>query len=194
MASSSSIVPSSPGSHLDTVSLVGVGEPAEDIRDLINDVELLLENNEELEKKMMLLAKRRNENSKKIVDLMKKVKEISQANVVEVMADTEAFVDSPAVQEFEENLVSLNEEEKFLVQRIQESTRNLLDHEKLLLDLEKQGGRDENWKDQFDNVQKFRILHKKYKDSKEIRNLQNSFFRCKYNFLTERFQVCTYLL
>merc|ERR1719154_639462 len=120
---------------------------------------------------MKSLRKKRNENSMKIVDLVKQVKELSEVTAVELMDEMEAFDESSAaaVTTNEENLAVLKEEQHFLVLKIKESTRNLMDHEKLLLDLEKQRGRDDQWKDQFKNVQKFRVVHMKYKDAKEAR-------------------------
>merc|ERR1719186_774621 len=76
--------------------------------------------------------------------------------------------------EDEENLVAdnydgLKEEENILVQKIAESTNNLRDHKNLLKDLERGAGHDENWKEQFEKVQKYQALHQKYKISKELR-------------------------
>eukprot|EP00092_Neocalanus_flemingeri_P037501 GFUD01040835.1.p1 GENE.GFUD01040835.1~~GFUD01040835.1.p1 ORF type:complete len:293 (+),score=96.22 GFUD01040835.1:142-1020(+) len=69
----------------------------------------------------------------------------------------------------EENLTSLKDEEIILVQNVKESTRNLMDHEKLLQDLEVEGGQNQNWHEQFENVMNYRAVHKKYKESKEMR-------------------------
>jgi len=162
----------SPPTAPHSVILTPAGDcSTQDVVVVIENVEKLLEENEDLEKKMESLRKKRNENSMKIVDLVKQVKELSEVTAVELMDEMEAFNESSAaaVTTNEEDLAGLMEEQHFLVLKIKESTRNLMDHEKLLLDLEKQRGRDDQWKDQFKNVQKFRVVHMKYKDAKEAR-------------------------
>eukprot|EP00092_Neocalanus_flemingeri_P061079 GFUD01073358.1.p1 GENE.GFUD01073358.1~~GFUD01073358.1.p1 ORF type:complete len:167 (+),score=60.83 GFUD01073358.1:68-502(+) len=130
----------------------------------IEDIEDMFEKNESLDKKADLLMIKKNENSKKISGLVGKVKRMGD-DYVEVMDDQEDGDEGPE----EENLTSLREEEIVLVQSIEKSTRNLMDHEKLLWDLEVDGGQDPNWLNQFENVLKYREMHKKYKESKEMR-------------------------
>jgi len=163
---------SAPTPALHPVTLTPAGDSVNDegMVVVIENVEMLLEENEVLEMKMKSLRKKRNENSKKIVDLVKQIKELSELTAAESMDEMEAFDDSSAaVTTIEENLAALVEEQRFLVLKIKESTSNLMDHEKLLLDLEKQRGRDDQWKEQFKSVQKFRVVHMKYKDAKEAR-------------------------
>merc|ERR1719154_1083276 len=78
---------------------------------------------------MKSLRKKRNENSMKIVDLVKQVKELSEVTAVELMDEMEPFDESTAaaVTTIEEDLAGLMEEQHFLVLKIKESTRNLMD-------------------------------------------------------------------
>eukprot|EP00092_Neocalanus_flemingeri_P017135 GFUD01018532.1.p1 GENE.GFUD01018532.1~~GFUD01018532.1.p1 ORF type:complete len:169 (+),score=53.33 GFUD01018532.1:57-563(+) len=135
-----------------------------DVLGVMKDIEVLLEENEGLDKKIDLVMLKKKENFKKISGLVVKVKRMGD-DYVEVMDDQEDGDEGPE----EENLTSLREEENFLVQSIEESTRNLMDHEKLLQDLEVDGVQDPNWRNQFENVLKYREMHKKYKEAKEMR-------------------------
>ena len=67
------------------------------------------------------------------------------------------------------DVAALKREEKTLLEKIEESTKNLGDHKKLLENIEKENGRDGHWQAQSTNVQKYSILHLKYKESKERR-------------------------
>eukprot|EP00092_Neocalanus_flemingeri_P002854 GFUD01003052.1.p1 GENE.GFUD01003052.1~~GFUD01003052.1.p1 ORF type:complete len:361 (+),score=119.84 GFUD01003052.1:48-1130(+) len=128
---------------------------------IMKDIEVLLEENEGLDKKVDLLMKKKKENSKKISGFVEKVKRMGD-DYVEVIDGQEDGVEGPE----EENLRSLRKEEIFLVQGVEESTKNLMDHEKWLQDLEFGG---EHWHKQFENVLKFREIHKKYKETNELR-------------------------
>eukprot|EP00092_Neocalanus_flemingeri_P028385 GFUD01030823.1.p1 GENE.GFUD01030823.1~~GFUD01030823.1.p1 ORF type:complete len:369 (-),score=102.35 GFUD01030823.1:51-1157(-) len=137
-----------------------------DVNVTMKNIEDLLEENKVLDKKIDLLMKKKEGNTMKISGLVGKVKSMGgRDDYDEVMIEQE---DGDKDQE-EENLTSLSEEENVLIQSIQESTRNLMDHEKLLQDLKAKNGQDQNWHEQWENVLKFREVHKKYKDSKEKR-------------------------
>eukprot|EP00092_Neocalanus_flemingeri_P028381 GFUD01030819.1.p1 GENE.GFUD01030819.1~~GFUD01030819.1.p1 ORF type:complete len:363 (-),score=124.70 GFUD01030819.1:26-1114(-) len=135
-----------------------------DVMVIMKDMEVLLKENESLDKRVDSLMIKKKENSKNISGLVGKVKRMGD-DYDEVMEGQEDDDESPEGG----NLTSLRDEEVFLVQRVEESTRNLMDHEKLLQDLEVEGGQNHNWYKQFENVMKFRAIHKKYKESKEMR-------------------------
>eukprot|EP00092_Neocalanus_flemingeri_P017777 GFUD01019234.1.p1 GENE.GFUD01019234.1~~GFUD01019234.1.p1 ORF type:complete len:344 (-),score=100.38 GFUD01019234.1:108-1139(-) len=118
-----------------------------DVREIMTGIGVLLEVNKDLDKKVNFLMMKKTENSKKIAGFVGTVKKMGG--------------------NFKEVLVSLKEQENYHVQRIEESTRNLRDQEKLLQDLEVEGGQDQNWVQQFENLVKYRETHKKYKDFKE---------------------------
>eukprot|EP00092_Neocalanus_flemingeri_P098624 GFUD01125765.1.p1 GENE.GFUD01125765.1~~GFUD01125765.1.p1 ORF type:complete len:366 (-),score=117.76 GFUD01125765.1:53-1150(-) len=135
-----------------------------DVMVIMKDMEVLLKENESLDKRVDSLMIKKKENSKKISGLVVKVKRMG-VDYDEVMEGQEDDDESPEGG----NLTSLRDEEVFLIQRVEESTRNLMDHEKLLQDLEEEGGQNHIWYKQFENVMKFRAIHKMYKESKEMR-------------------------
>ena len=61
------------------------------------------------------------------------------------------------------DVAELKKGEKMLLQKIKESTKNLDDHKQLLETMEKENGRDENWKALFSDVERYTIIHHKYK-------------------------------
>ena len=65
------------------------------------------------------------------------------------------------------DVAELKKEEKMLVQKIKESTKNLDDHKQLLETMEKENGPDENWKALFCDVERYTVIHHKYKEAKE---------------------------
>jgi len=65
------------------------------------------------------------------------------------------------------DVAELKKEEKMLVQKIKESTKNLDDHKQLLETMEKENGQDENWKAMFWDVERYTVIHHKYKEAKE---------------------------
>jgi len=77
-----------------------------------------------------------------------------------------AIGDKPRGNE-EIDFVDLKKEEKMLLQKIEESTKNLNDHKQLLETMEKENGRDENWKALFSDIERYTIIHFKYKEAKE---------------------------
>jgi len=62
-------------------------------------------------------------------------------------------------------LADLKREEKTLLQNIKESTKNLSDHKKMLISMEKENGHDEDWQAQLSDVKKFTVRHEKYKEA-----------------------------
>merc|ERR1719318_1983305 len=62
-------------------------------------------------------------------------------------------------------LADLKREEKTLLQNIKESTKNLSDHKKMLITMEKENGHDEDWQAQLSDVKKFTVRHEKYKET-----------------------------
>eukprot|EP00092_Neocalanus_flemingeri_P024681 GFUD01026770.1.p1 GENE.GFUD01026770.1~~GFUD01026770.1.p1 ORF type:complete len:366 (-),score=119.09 GFUD01026770.1:79-1176(-) len=135
------------------------------VLEIMKHVEVLLEENKVLDKKENFMKKKRMENLEKISRLVGKVKRMEEENI-DVMNVQE---DGDESQE-EEIFVNLREEEIRLVQKIEESTRNLIEHEELLKDLEvESGGQGANWQEQFDKVVQYREVNEKYKDSKKKR-------------------------
>jgi len=63
----------------------------------------------------------------------------------------------------------LKREERALHEKMKESTKNLGDHKKMLVSMEKENGKDDNWHAQLNDVKKFTVLHQKYKEAKERR-------------------------
>jgi len=61
-------------------------------------------------------------------------------------------------------LADLKREEKTLLQNIKESTKNLNDHKKMLVSMEKENGHDADWHAQMNDVKKFTVRHQKYKE------------------------------
>eukprot|EP00092_Neocalanus_flemingeri_P037498 GFUD01040832.1.p1 GENE.GFUD01040832.1~~GFUD01040832.1.p1 ORF type:complete len:364 (+),score=108.16 GFUD01040832.1:57-1148(+) len=134
------------------------------VLEIMKHVEVLLEENKVLDKKENFVKKKRTENLEKISRLVGEVKRM-EGEYIDAMNVQE---DGDESQE-DEIFVNLKEEEILLVQRIEESTRNLTEHEKLLQDLGERGGQDANWKEQFDKVVEYREVNRRYKDSKEKR-------------------------
>ena len=66
-------------------------------------------------------------------------------------------------------LADLKREQKTLIQNIRESTKNLSDHKKMLVSMEKENGHDEDWQAQLNDVKKFTVRHQKYKEAWERR-------------------------
>ena len=66
-------------------------------------------------------------------------------------------------------LADLKREEKTLLQDIQESSKNLSDHKKELVSMEKENGHDKDWQAQLSDVKKFTVRHEKYKEATERR-------------------------
>jgi len=130
-----------------------------DVLEIVDNIENLMEESKVLDEKMERLSKKKKENFGKISNLIEKMRRAGD------MLDDRGNRD----QHFVDNYDDLKEEENVLVQKISESTNNLRDHQDLLKDLENEAGRDENWKDQFEKVQKYRAIHQRYKNSKEIR-------------------------
>jgi len=64
-------------------------------------------------------------------------------------------------------VAELKKEEKMLLQKIKESTKNLDDHKKLLETMEKENGQDDDWKVLFNDVERYTVIHHKYKEAKE---------------------------
>jgi len=127
--------------------------------EIVDNVKNLMEENLVLDEKMERLCKKKKENLRKVSVLIEKIR---------------GFGDDHAEDNGDQNLVGdnydgLKEEENILVQKIAESTKNLRDHKNLLKDLDKEAGHDENWKEQYEKVQKYQALHHKYKISKELR-------------------------
>jgi len=65
------------------------------------------------------------------------------------------------------NVVELKKEEKMLLQKIEESTKNLVDHKQLLETMEREKGQDDDWKKLFSDVERYTVIHHKYKEAKE---------------------------
>jgi len=87
--------------------------------------------------------------------------QVESSQEVVIIPDGQSKVD-------EENNVGLAElkgEEKTLLENIRESTKNLSDHKKELLSLEKENGYDEEWQAKLVDVKKFTVRHKKYKEA-----------------------------
>jgi len=107
--------------------------------------------------------------------------EQSRGVIQELFVDVEQPIDLIGIQLRETNknvrekekvyssVADLNEEERVLLGKIHESTRNLKDHENLLQTMERKNGRDENWKNMFETVERFSVVHNNYKTSKERR-------------------------
>jgi len=64
-------------------------------------------------------------------------------------------------------VADLKEEEQILLNKIKESTKNLDDHKQLLETMEKKNGRDDDWKALLNDVERYTIIHYKYKEAKE---------------------------
>jgi len=136
-----------------------------DLLEIVDNVENLMEESLVLDEKMEKLNKKKKANLRKMSVLIEKIRRFGDDHA-------EDYDDEPGNDD--QNLVcdnydGLKEEENILVKKIAESTNNLRDHKNLLQDLEKQAGQDDNWKEQFDKVQKYQDLHQKYKISKEFR-------------------------
>jgi len=140
------------------------GDDGKSVFEIVTEIESLLEENKALEKQIDLLALKQKDNSNNISKLVMKVKIISREHVEEVVDEQ--------VQELEHledsnnrHTLNMKEEEKALINAIETSTKNLLDHEQVLLDLENAGGRDADWQEHFENVRKYRVQHKLYKEA-----------------------------
>jgi hypothetical protein len=66
-------------------------------------------------------------------------------------------------------VADLRMEEKTLLENIEESTKNLGDHKEMLVSMEKENGQDEDWRAQLDDVKKYTVSNKKYKEAMERR-------------------------
>ena len=62
-----------------------------------------------------------------------------------------------------ESKVKLRKEESLLIGKVESSRSNLLDHEKKLLDMEEDNGRDQSWKQYKKKIEKFKLTHQKFK-------------------------------
>jgi len=131
----------------------------------VDNVEKLMEESLALDEKMERLSKKKRENLRQISICIGKMSRFEFGQVEDNGGDPRNEDENLVA----ENYDGLKEEENILVQKIAESTNNLRDHKNLLKDLEKGAGHDENWKEQFEKVQKYRALHQKYKISKELR-------------------------
>eukprot|EP00092_Neocalanus_flemingeri_P033279 GFUD01036191.1.p1 GENE.GFUD01036191.1~~GFUD01036191.1.p1 ORF type:complete len:416 (-),score=134.68 GFUD01036191.1:26-1273(-) len=69
----------------------------------------------------------------------------------------------------EEIIKSLKEKESFILRKIEESTRNLMDQEDELKSLEMEGGCNQSWHTQFQDVLKYRAMHQMFKDSQKLK-------------------------
>ena len=134
----------------------------QEVLKIIDNVDKFMEENKVLDEKIERLSKKKKENVSKISELIGQVRRAQDSDAV--MVDESGNGDGVGA-----NCDALKEEEIFLVQQIAESAKNLRDHEEELKDLGKAAGQEENQKEQFEKVQKYRSLHQKFKDSKEIR-------------------------
>eukprot|EP00092_Neocalanus_flemingeri_P026393 GFUD01028610.1.p1 GENE.GFUD01028610.1~~GFUD01028610.1.p1 ORF type:complete len:400 (+),score=123.79 GFUD01028610.1:57-1256(+) len=182
-----------PSSMVQTGQLLG-NHP--EVIAIMSDIDILLKTNEVLDKKRALLAKKMGGNSEKISGLFGKMKSIwrnghvgsaeglaeERENYADAMDEQESnderqeqernnYAEAMDRQEGSEEgkMKSLKEEEIFLVQETVESARNLADHEEELESLEMECGRNQNWLSLSHDVFKYRAMHKKFKDSRELR-------------------------
>jgi len=132
-----------------------------DVLEIVDDIKNLMEESKVLDKKMERLSKKKKENFGKISNLIDKIRRAGD-DYAEDLVDDRGNRDQHVVVDSYDDL---KEEENVLVQKISESN-NLRDHQDLLKDLENEAGRDENWKEQFEKVQKYRAIHQRYKISK----------------------------
>eukprot|EP00092_Neocalanus_flemingeri_P042769 GFUD01046904.1.p1 GENE.GFUD01046904.1~~GFUD01046904.1.p1 ORF type:complete len:111 (+),score=35.29 GFUD01046904.1:42-335(+) len=78
------------------------------------------------------------------------------------------------IEKAEKEIVKrLKKRGNYLVQRIEESTRNLQDQENKLTSLEMEGGNNQAWYNQAwynqsQDVLMYRVMHKRYKECKEL--------------------------
>merc|ERR1712096_534708 len=99
-------------------------------------------------------------------------------DVLEIVDNIENLMEESKVLDEKMERLSKKKKENFgkisnLIEKMRRAGDMLDDrgnsHQDLLKDLENEAGRDENWKDQFEKVQKYRAIHQRYKNSKEIR-------------------------
>ena len=175
----------------------------QDMVDKMSKVEKMMTENKMLDRKLVVIIKKKEENLIKISGLVKEAKkmrvehyeagsevieeseDISRDNTnspeennetietirVEVTNGEAPGIVGDQTRDNEEvdyvGVVELKKEEKMLLQKIKESTKNLDDHKQLLETMEKEKGRDDDWKQLFSNVERYTIIHQKYKEAKE---------------------------
>jgi len=161
----------------------------QDMMDNMNKVEKIMAENKMLDRKQVTMVSKKEANLIEIAGLIKKAKKLRvedfevEANkdnarddsletteaieheVCKGVCPSEAIAigDKPRGDEIAE----LKKEEKMLLQKIQESTKNLDDHKQLLETMEKENGQDDNWKALFSDIERYTIIHFKYKEAKE---------------------------
>ena len=160
----------------------------------MNAIEELVNENKVLDKKIEELVKMRDDNNGRVsgmIDDTKKMRisdyesrgnggasddkesralvNIEGSKVVIVDDDLSETDDEAPLEANTVSVTDLKEEEDFLLKKIEESTRNLGDHKKLLKSMERQDGRDSSWHIQAGDVERFSSIHKTYKEAKEKR-------------------------